>query len=402
MGDDMAGPLNGIRILDVTSVLMGPFSTQILGDLGADVFKIEALKGDDSRFVGDARNRGMSAGFLNTNRNKKSLAIDLKSAAGRAVILRLAASCDAFISNIRPKALDRLKLDYQSLSAANPSLVYVNLVGYGRGGRYANKPAYDDLIQAVSGLAMLNQRATGGMPRYVPLALVDRIVGTAAVNAILAALLHRSRTGEGQAVEVPMFETMCQFVLGDHLQGAAFIPPLNPPGYARLLSPDRRPFATADGFIAILPYNDMQWTRYFAAIGAPELAQDPRFADISSRVANINALYSLVGAVMLRKASAEWLEILEAADIPAMPLNTIDTLMSDPHLQDVGFFQTMSHPSEGEIRTMAVPTGWSVSKPSSIEPAPRLGQNSEELLTRAGCTTTEIAELVSSGIVRIS
>lgn len=380
---------------------MGPFCTQILGDLGAEVLKVEALNGDVSRFVGHSRHRGMGAGFLNTNRNKKSLALDLKSPKGRDIILRLAASCDAFVSNVRPKALERLRLDYPSLAEANPKLVYVNLVGYGMRGRYANKPAYDDLIQAVSGLAMLNQRAIGGTPRYVPLALVDRIVGTAAVNAILAALLHRSRTGEGQAVEVPMFETMCQFVMGDHLQGAAFVPPLSPPGYARLLSPDRRPFPTKDGYLAILPYNDMQWTRYFAAIGMPEMAQDNRFSTITSRVANIDALYSLVGQVMTEKTSSEWLTILDAADIPAMPLNSIDTLINDPHLQDVEYFQPMVHPTEGEIRTMAVPTAWSRSPPAPIKPAPRLGEDSEAILRSAGCTASEIDKLVQDGVVHL-
>lgn len=397
----MAGPLSGVRILDLTSVLMGPFTTQILGDLGAEVLKVEPLRGDDTRFTGHSRNRGMGAGFLNTNRSKKSLAIDLKSPAGRAAILRLTRSCDAFVSNIRPEALKRLGLDYAGLSREKPSIVYVNLVGYGRGGRYANKPAYDDLIQAVSGIAMLNQRVTGGAPRYVPLAMVDRIVGTAASSAVLAGLLHCARTGVGQEVEVPMFETMTQFVLGDHLQGHAFVPPAGPTGYARLLSPDRKPFPTKDGYIAILPYNDAQWRRYFEVVGLPQLADDERFSSMANRVANIDALYALVGESLLKRSTAEWLEVLDAADIPAMPLHSIDSLLDDPHLKDRDFIGTTEHPTEGTIRTIGIPTIWSQSVPSAARPAPRLGQHSVEILSLAGCSQAEIDELVKDGVVRL-
>lgn len=397
----MAGPLDGVRILDLTSVLMGPFATQILGDLGAEVLKVEPVSGDDTRFTGHARHHGMGAGFLNTNRNKKSIAIDLKSSAGREAILRLARSCDAFVSNIRPEALRRLGLDYASVSKERSSIVYVNLVGYGRGGRYANKPAYDDLIQAVSGIAMLNQRVTGDAPRYVPLAMVDRIVGASAVSAILAGLLHCSRTGVGQEVEVPMFETMTQFVLGDHLQGHAFIPPTGPTGYARLLSPDRRPFPTKDGYIAILPYNDGQWRRYFEVVGLPQLATDDRFSSMASRVANIDALYALVGESLLKRTTSEWLEALDVADIPAMPLHSIDTLIDDPHLKDRGFISATEHPTEGVIRTIGIPTSWSATAPSPINPAPRLGQHSEEILSIAGCSRTEIDDLVRDGVVRV-
>lgn len=397
----MAGPLDGVRILDLTSVLMGPFATQILGDLGAEVLKVEPVSGDDTRFTGHARHYGMGAGFLNTNRNKKSIAIDLKSSAGREAILRLARSCDAFVSNIRPEALRRLGLDYASVSKERSSIVYVNLVGYGRGGRYANKPAYDDLIQAVSGIAMLNQRVTGDAPRYVPLAMVDRIVGASAVSAILAGLLHCSRTGVGQEVEVPMFETMTQFVLGDHLQGHAFIPPTGPTGYARLLSPDRRPFPTKDGYIAILPYNDGQWRRYFEVVGLPQLATDDRFSSMASRVANIDALYALVGESLLKRTTSEWLEALDVADIPAMPLHSIDTLIDDPHLKDRGFISATEHPTEGVIRTIGIPTSWSATAPSPINPAPRLGQHSEEILSIAGCSRTEIDDLVRDGVVRV-
>jgi crotonobetainyl-CoA:carnitine CoA-transferase CaiB-like acyl-CoA transferase len=395
----MAGPLNGLRVLDLTSVLMGPFATQLLGDLGAEVLKVETLRGDDTRFAGRARNRGMGAGFLNTNRNKKSIAIDLKTEAGREAVLRLAARCDVFVSNIRPAALRRLGLDHASMATANPAILHVTLVGYGRNGRYAGRPAYDDLIQAVSGVAMLVQRAHGGEPRYVPLAMVDRIVGTAAVNAILAGVIHRQRTGHGQEVEVPMFETMVQFVLGDHLQGHAFVPPAGPMGYSRLLSPDRRPFATRDGHIAILPYNDAQWRRFFAVVGRPGLmAEDSRFADMASRTANVDALYALVGTLLRERTTAEWLAALEAADIPAMPLHTLETLLDDAHLEDAGFLTTVTHPTEGEIRTIGVPSRWSVSAPPPPTPAPRLGEHTEEVLTLAGYTPAAIESLLARGV----
>ncbi len=397
----MAGPLSGVRVLDVTSVLMGPFSTQLLGDLGAEILKVEPLRGDDTRFAGHARNRGMGGGFLNTNRNKKSIAIDLKSPAGRDAVLRLAATCDAFVSNVRPKALARLGLDYAGVRAANPTIVYANLVGYGRRGRYANRPAYDDLIQAASGLAMLVQRSLGGEPRYVPLAMVDRIVGMAAANAVMAGMLHRHRTGVGQEIEVPMFETMAQFVLSDHLQGHAFVPPTGPMGYARLLSPDRRPFATKDGYVAILPYNDGQWRRFLAAVGLPTLMdEDKRFADMASRTANIDALYALVAELLRQRTTAEWLVVLDKADIPAMPLHTIETVIDDAHLNDVGLLQIAAHPTEGEIRMIGVPTSWSATPPAPLAPAPRLGEHTEEILALAGLSQGEIADLIAANVVR--
>ncbi|MFZ5779834.1 MAG: CaiB/BaiF CoA transferase family protein [Pseudomonadota bacterium] len=395
----MAGPLSGMRVLDLTSVLMGPFATQLLGDLGAEVIKVETLRGDDTRFAGRARHSGMGAGFLNTNRNKKSIALDLKSAAGREAVLRLAGRCDVFVSNVRPAALQRLGLAPAAMAEVNPTILHVTLVGYGRDGRYAGRPAYDDLIQAVSGVAMLMQRAHGGEPRYVPLAMVDRIVGTAAVNAILAGVIHRQRTGRGQEVEVPMFETMVQFVLGDHLQGHAFVPPAGPMGYARLLSPDRRPFTTRDGHIAILPYNDAQWRRFFAVVGRPGLMEeDSRFADMASRTANIDALYALVGTLLRERSTAEWLAALDAADIPAMPLHTLETLLDDPHLTETGFLATTMHPTEGEIRTIGVPSRWSASAPPPSAPAPRLGEHTEEILALAGYTPAAIDELIAQGV----
>ena len=291
----MSGPLAGIRILDLTTVQMGPWCTRIVADYGADVIKVEAPEGDSSRYTGVPRHRGMSGTFQHNARGKRSIALDLKQQAAKDAILRLVPGADAFVSNIRPGALGRLGLDYESVKKLNPSIVYLGMVGYGSGGRYAGRPAYDDLIQAASGIPMLLQRSTGE-PRYIPMAAIDRIVGGAAANALLAGLLARARTGIGQSIEVPMFETMAQFVLSEHMQGTTFDPPTSPPGYPRTLSRQRRPYATKDGFLAVLPYNDGQWRRFFEVAGKwHTLESDPRFADIGARTANIDSLYEMVG-----------------------------------------------------------------------------------------------------------
>src|SRR5262249_50891327 len=263
-------------------------------DLGADVLKVEAPEGDSSRYTSVPPNRRMSGSFHHNASHKRSIALDLKKPEACEVILRLASRADAFVSNIRPAALERLGLGYAALCAANESIVYLNMVGYGTGGRYAGRPAYDDLIQAASAIPMLLQRSTGE-PRFIPMAAIDRIVGTAAANALLAGLLAKARTGIGQKIEVPMFETMAQFVLSEHMQGATFDPPTSAPGYARTLSRSRRPYATKDGFLAVLPYNDGQWQRFFEAVGKGHIfAKDPRFADIASRTMNIDALYDMI------------------------------------------------------------------------------------------------------------
>lgn len=395
----MPGPLEGFRILDLTSVLMGPFATQLLGDLGAEIIKVEPLKGDDTRGNGPARTAGMATGYLNNNRGKKSLAVDLKHPEGRRALLRIASSCDAFISNIRPKALARLGLDYPALSSSNASIIYVGLVGYGSRGRYAQRPAYDDLIQAASGIASLSG-ARGSEPRFVPLAMADRIVGMAATNALLSGLLHRQKTGVGQAIEVPMFETMAQFVLGDHLNGGTFIPSGGPLGYPRLLSEYRKPFATLDGYLAILPYTDAHWHRFFALVGKPELMhEESPFATLVKRNANVDALYALVSTFLRERTTADWMQALEVADIPAMPLHTLESLIADPHLQDVGFFREAEHPTEGVLRIMAVPSDWSATPPVPGRPAPNLGEHSVEVLEAAGLSTAEIATLVAENIV---
>jgi crotonobetainyl-CoA:carnitine CoA-transferase CaiB-like acyl-CoA transferase len=401
MPAEPTGPLAGIRILDLTTVQMGPWCTRIAADFGADVIKVEAPEGDSSRYTGVPRHRGMSGSFQHNARGKRSIAIDLKQREAQQAILRMVPTVDAFASNIRPAALARLGLDYESVKKLNPSIVYLSMVGYGSAGRYAGRPAYDDLIQAAAAIPMLLQCSTG-QPRFIPMAAIDRIVGSAAANALLAGLLARARTGIGQMIEVPMFETIAQFVLSEHMQGQTFDPPTSPAGYPRTLSPHRRPYATKDGFLAVLPYNDGQWRRFFEVAGKAEILKtDPRFADIGSRTANIDSLSEMVGEEMKYRTTGEWLDLLQQNDIPCMRPHTLETLLDDPHLADAGFFRWENHPSEGRIRTMREPSTWSETKPPTGRFAPRLGQHSREILSEAGFDAAAIDALIAQGVVKI-
>ncbi|MDP9917417.1 crotonobetainyl-CoA:carnitine CoA-transferase CaiB-like acyl-CoA transferase [Variovorax boronicumulans] len=393
-----SGPLAGVRIIDMTSVLMGPYATQILGDLGADVIKIEPPGGDTVRGIGPCRNPGMGGIFLHANRSKRSVVLDLKQPAGREALLRLAADADVLIYNVRPQAMARLGLDYATIAAVNPRVLYVGAYGYGQQGPYAAKPAYDDLIQGATAIPTLGVRAGAELPRYVPSAMVDRIVGMSAANAVSAGLFHRERTGRGQSIDVPMFETMAQFVLGDHMGGHTFEPPIGPAGYARLLNEHRRPYATLDGHLCVLIYNDKQWKTFFGLIGkTQEMEADPRFSSIGRRTENIGELYQLVGQVMKTRTSADWTARLEAADIPVMPMHTLESLLEDPHLKAVGFFETVEHPSEGRLRAMAIPTRWSGSPPAVSRQAPRLGEHSAQVLAEAGYSAAQIDALAAQG-----
>ncbi len=394
----MNGPLAGLRVLDLTTVQMGPWCTRIIADYGADVIKVEAPGGDSSRYTGVPRHRGMSGSFQHNGRGKRSICIDLKQPEARDAILRLVPTVDAFASNIRQAALARLGLDYESVRILHPGIVYVSMVGYGSAGRYAGRPAYDDLIQAASAIPTLLQRSTG-QPRFIPMAAIDRIVGGAAANALLAGLLAKARTGIGQMIEVPMFETMAQFVLSEHMQGQTFDPPTSPAGYPRTLSPTRRPYATQDGFLAVLPYNDGQWRRFFQAVGKGHLLDsDPRFADIAARTANIDSLYEMIGEELKARTTDAWIELLQQNDIPCMRPHTLESLMEDPHLADAGFFIWEDHPTEGRIRTMREPSTWSETKPPAGRFAPRLGQHTRDVLAESGLDAAAIQDLVDRAI----
>ncbi len=394
----MSGPLSGVRLLDLTTVVMGPFATQLLGDLGAEVIKVEPPEGDNTRHLAPMRHRGMGAMFLHMNRNKRSVVLDLKRPAGREALLRLAARADVLVYNTRPQAMARLRLAYADVRAVNPAIVYVGAFGFDQSGPYAARPAYDDLIQGAVALPWLMLRNGAEAPRYVPATLCDRIVGQATANAILAALFHRTRTGEGQAVDVPMFETMAQLVLGDHLGGRSFEPPLGEAGYARVLARLRAPYATRDGHLCVLIYNDRQWQRFFAAIGRPELGSDPRFATHAERARHIDAVYGFVAEEMKTRTTAEWERLLGEADIPWTRMNSLDELIEDRHLAEIGFFRRTEHPSEGALTSMAVPTRFSASPPQPQRHAPRFGEHSAEVLREAGYSDAEIEHMAAEGV----
>jgi len=397
-----AGPLAGVRVIDLTTVVMGPFATQILADMGADVIKVEPPAGDVLRHIAPMKHPGMGHIFLHHNRNKRSLVLDLKQAPGRDALLRLARTADVLVYNVRPLSMRRLGLAYEDIRAVNPAVIYVGAYGYGEGGRYAGQPAYDDLIQGMSGLPWLFQAAGADRPRYVPTAITDRITGLATVNAVTSALYSRSRTGQGQAVEVPMFETVAHMVMGDHMGGRTFDPPTGPAGYDRMLAPHRVPYATRDGYICVLIYNDKHWRTFFRLIGRDGLFDsDARFSSQEARSRNIASVYAFVAEQMALRTSAEWLRALREGDIPATPLSSVDDIIGDAHLAESGFFAMTDHPSEGRLRMMAPPTTWSGTPTGPLRPAPRLGEHSAEVLREAGYSDGEIAALAAGGATRL-
>ena len=394
------GPLTGVRVIDITTVFMGPSATQMLGDLGADVVKVESPTGDVVRHIGPQGEQKMGPLFLAMNRNKRSIALDLKSAQGRATLLELVRSADVLAYNVRPQAMERLGLGYEALATVNPRLIYAGMFGFSQRGRYAASAAFDDLIQAACALPQAMALSSGDIPRYLPITIADRSVGLYAFGVISAALYGRERSGRGQRVDVPMFETMVPQVLGDHLYGQTFLPAQGDFGYPRLLSPERRPYRTRDGHVCCLIYTDAQWKAFLRAIGQPELfGTDPRLATITSRTRHITALYTMVSDEIGQRSTAELQALLAGTDIPVFPMHTFDSLLEDPHLGDIGFFSEMHHPAVGRIRQMAVPSEWSDTPPGQALPPPRLGQHSREVLREAGYPDAQIDALIASGAV---
>jgi crotonobetainyl-CoA:carnitine CoA-transferase CaiB-like acyl-CoA transferase len=396
----MPGPLDGVKILDLTTVVMGPYATQILADLGADVIKVEPPEGDVMRFAWPARHASMGHIYLHANRNKRAIALDLKQAAARDALLALAKNADVLVYNIRPQAMARLKLAYEDLRAVNPRIIYVGGFGYSQRGPYAAKAAYDDLIQGAAGIPWLLKKQGADVPRYAPVIIADRTVGLHIANAVCAALYAREKTGKGQRVDVPMFESLLQTVLGEHLGGHSFEPPAGEPGYARMLARDRRPFQTADGYVCALIYNDKQWRAFFALIGRPELMQSDKFRDQEARSRNYDDAYALVDAEMRKRSTEQWIEALEAADIPVQRMNSLTDIIADPHLAAIGYLREIDHPSEGRIRSMAVPSEWSETVPEYRLHAPRHGQHTRELLAEAGLDENAIEALLASGAAK--
>lgn len=394
-----AGPLAGVRILDLTTVIMGPFATHILAGLGAEVTKVEPPEGDNMRHVGPSRHPGMGHIFLHANQGKRSLVLDLKRPGALEVVHRLAERSDVLISNVRPQALQRLGLDDASVRARNPRIIHVSCCGFDQDGPYAARPAYDDLIQGATGLPWLMQRSGAGAPAYAPVTLADRVTGLHAVYAVTAALYARQVSGVGQAVIVPMFEAMTQFVVGDHLAGLSFDPPVGEAGYARLLTPHRRPYRTLDGYLCVLIYNDKQWRSFFAATGEGErLANDPRFATHRARSDHIDAVYAEVGRILAQRTTAQWQALLDAADVPNMPMHSPADLLHDPHHAATGFIRTVEHPTEGALRLARQPTRWSATPPpQALRPAPVLGEHSREVLRELGYDEDAIHALLQSG-----
>lgn len=396
----MSSPLHGIRIVDMSSVLMGPFAAQSLAELGADVVKIEPPQGDLVRQIGPARHAGMGPVFLNANRHKRSVVLDLKQAEGLQALHLLLRDADVLMYNLRPQAMQRLGLGYEAVAELNPRIVYAGLLGFGNDGPYAGRPAYDDLIQGACTLSHLMARASGGPPRYVPTAMADRIVGLTAVSAILATLMARERSGRGDRVDIPMFETMVGFTLGDHLGGLSFEPPLDGGGYARQLSAERRPYRTRDGHLCAMVYSDKQWRSFLGAIQRESLLDDERFAGFAARTRHVDAVYAELSRIFLERDTADWLQLLEQADVPCMPLHDLHSVLHDPHLQATGFFVDEQHPSEGPLRAMRSPLRWQHLQPAAARPAPRLGEHTREVLAEAGLAPERIQRLLDSGAAR--
>jgi crotonobetainyl-CoA:carnitine CoA-transferase CaiB-like acyl-CoA transferase len=393
------GPLSGVRVIDMTTVLMGPFATQTMGDYGADVIKVEAPQGDLMRQVGPSRSKEMGGLFLNVNRSKRSITLDLKQPEGREALLKLCETADVLIFNVRAQAMKRLGLSYEDVSAINSRIIYAGLYGYGQDGPYAPRPAYDDLIQGASTIPHLFTRVDDGKPRYVPVAIADRVVGLSAMGAILATLYNRERTGQGQSVEIPMFETMLNFILSDHLGGLTYNPPLDNGGYNRHLSADRRPYETKDGYICALVYTDGHWKSFFDIVEHPDFPDlNERFRDFAYRAENIDEVYAEIAGFFLVKTTEQWMDLLDAGDVPFMPMHDLESVLSDPHLVETNFFRNVEHSTEGSIRSMAVPAKWSITKAEPTRLAPRLGEHSIEVLLEAGYSREDIIDMLDRKI----
>lgn len=391
----MSEPLEGIRVLDLTTVILGPYATQILGDMGADVIKVETPSGDSTRYTGPHRSPDMAALFMGVNRNKRSIVLDLKQPEGLKALYQLIELSDVIVHNMRPQKARKLGISADAVHARNPKIVYAGLYGYREGGAYAGRPAYDDVIQAQCGIAALMARSAG-RPRYAPTVIADKTCGLVGAYSIAAALFKRERTGKGVVVEVPMFETMTSFVLIEHLYGKMFVGDGGHTGYTRVLDTWRQPYATSDGYIGMMAYSDLQWQRFWKEVDRPDLAKDPRFVDLANRTANISELYRMAGECLASRTTAEWEEVLSRLEIPNAKINSLDELLEDPHLNQVGFFRTAEHESEGEILLTDAPVRFDGNVTSLSRLQPRLGQHSVEILREAGIADEKISDMLAT------
>lgn len=374
---------------------MAPYASQWLGDLGADVVKVETRSGDSTRYTGPSTEPGMAAMFLGTNRNKRSIVLDLTKPEGLETLLKLVEGADIFLHNIRPQKLKKLGIDPEAIATRNPRIIYAGLHGFGEGGSYAGRPAYDDIIQGMCGNSDLMMRQTG-KPGYFPTVSADKTSGLVAAIAILAALNARERNGIGGFVEIPMFETMVAFNFVEHLYGGHFEPPLGHSGYPRVLASTRAPFLTRDGLISVMPYTDRHWTDLFKEVGSPGMLEDERFSGISARTRNIGLLYDRLAEIIARRTTSDWVEIFGRLDIPAAPVIGLDELVHDEHLQQTDFFSKLSDENMGNMRFPGVPVRFDGVRPDICMP-PRLGEHTVEILTAAGLSVAEIDQLLSIG-----
>lgn len=390
--------LSGVRVIDLSTIVLGPYATRFLGDFGADVVKVEAPGGDLFRSARPGRSDAMGAGFLNCNRNKRSIGLDLATPVGRSVLERLVASADVVVHNMRPASARRIGIDYDSLRKVRPDIVYAYACGFGQDGPHADEPAYDDTIQAASGLAALNAGADG-RPRYLPSIVSDKVAGLHLAIAILAGLMSRTRTGQGMCIETPMLEVMASFLMVEQLGGRTFEPPLGGCGYDRLRSPNRRPYETCDGFVSIVPYNAAHWRAFMQIAGKLDLVESALVNDPVARSAGIDGLYAVIAEAAPRWTTEAWLARLRERDIPCARVNGLDDLLDDPHLTAVSLFEPMEHPTEGMLCSVRSPfvVGGEVRSPD--RPCPEAGGDSAAILAESGYDPAQVAELMSSRAV---
>lgn len=389
-------PLEGIQVLEIASIIFGPMAGQYLGDMGAEVIKLEPPEGDRTRVMGPKRHAKMGSFFLTSNRSKRSIVVDLKTEEGRQILQTLVARSDVLLHSIRSSAAERLGLGYETLAQNHPRLVYCHVAGYGDEGKYAGRAAYDDIIQAASGLAQL-QTAVAGQPRFIPTIMADKVSAVHAAYAIVLALFQRAQTGLGQKVDVSMFETLAAFNMVEHQWGATFEPPLAPMGYEPVSSASRRPYRTLDGYLALLPYNDSDWHAFFRLAGEPQVMDDERFATFKARQKHFRLVWDEVERQVARKTNAQWLELLADADIPFSVVNSLDDLVHDPHLQSVNFWEIRQHPSEGALRVPRVPIQMSGARTDITRLAPGLGEHTQEILRECGFDDSLIERWTAEG-----
>lgn len=388
-----SGPLAGVRVLDLSINVLGPLSCQLLADMGAEVIKVETPGGDPQRSFGATRHPGMSAFYMNLNRGKKGIVLNLKNANAREALMKLIDGSDVLVHSMRVKAAERLGIGWDAVHARNPRLVYACGTGYSQKGPRRDRAAYDDVIQGEAGIADLNRRANG-RPGYIPMPFADKFCAYVQASAIGMALYARERTGMGQAVYTPMMESVVAFSLVEHLWGATYEPPVSPMGYPRMFIEHRRPFQTADGHVCLLAHTDEQWQRLFHVIERPDLAADARFATLASRSTHVAELYDALGACLLQRTTAEWCERFDAADLPNAPMATLEGLLQSAYLQQTGFMKRVEHPTEGVIVSMRPPVEFSHTPSPTPSHAPALGEHTVQILRSVGYSDADIAAMM--------